>query len=275
LAKFAPILLKVGGCSREVLAKSSLASWRIALTSLREERVMLEELEAHRNGRGQLIQQYRDLEAEYRQECQSREEGRARIVELGLAVEQLQQEQAWINSRMQEMEHESEKLKSRNRSLEDQHGESQDRCADLRRELRSQSEKVRRLEQQLEIEQQEKTELHESLLKTERINDKLQGEGAGREADNARAIEALHAKDMQIAQLEEQLNDMRGVIVFSHLHRTLVERRRECHPLCKVWLRVRTRVVLIQSDLRLLYQGRRYQTARTSRTVPLRGNYAA
>merc|ERR1719221_1822187 len=97
---------------------------------------MVEELDAHRRGRGRLIAQYQQLEAE-------------------LSAE-----------------------RTRSRGLSEQLAESQDRAADLKRELWAQTEKAKRLQQRIEQDACEKEALSDKVIGLEQRAEGLQADVA-------------------------------------------------------------------------------------------------
>jgi len=212
IQKLTPMLSRYFGAGPKVIAMNVFRSWRGGLEILRDENQLLSELEAHRNGRAQLIQQYRELEAEFLAERQREQESRGRLQEVTKTLDAAQQELAWASSNLQAQGREVDDLRSKVKASEGRVQDSQDQNGNLKRELRSQTERARRLELQLESEARDKQELHESLMSAERVAEGLRNEAARLEQEGANKEAIMQDKDAQVAALEAQLGEMHAVI---------------------------------------------------------------
>eukprot|EP00928_Gymnodinium_smaydae_P097588 TRINITY_DN8883_c0_g1_i1.p1 TRINITY_DN8883_c0_g1~~TRINITY_DN8883_c0_g1_i1.p1 ORF type:complete len:576 (+),score=135.90 TRINITY_DN8883_c0_g1_i1:33-1760(+) len=212
LTRVSAVLVRTFGTTPKASATRCFKAWRRQVEALREENQIFDELDAHRQGRTQLISQYRDLEAEYTRELQRGDAARAQLEEASGSVEQLQQELSWVSSSLQAQTREAEESRGRAKALDEQLREMQDRTGDLRRDLRAQSERTKRLESQAALEEQEKQELHDALLRAERVADGLRSELARRETESSRSEGTLREKDAKIAALEAELQETRGLI---------------------------------------------------------------
>mmetsp|Transcript_50545 Transcript_50545/g.153775 ORF Transcript_50545/g.153775 Transcript_50545/m.153775 type:complete len:390 (-) Transcript_50545:64-1233(-) len=213
LRRCIPLITKVPAGGRVQLLKGVLRSWRGVLGAIAEENRMLDELEAHRKGRSQVLKQYHELEDALDAERQLTRGLRARCEESEAKSDRLQGELSWATSRLEDRAREVEEQSSTARLLQDQLRESQDRAADLRRELRGQAERVRRLEAQTQQDEEDRRELHDSLARAERAAEAARGGWAlAREQEGGRAEAQLRQRDDRIAALEAQLLEARDCL---------------------------------------------------------------
>jgi len=192
---------------------SCFRGWRLVLWSIRQENLMLDELQAHREGRGQLIQEYRDLQAELEAERRLSEELRAKNQESSASAERLREEVAWIASRLERQTREAEEHASRERALAEELRDSREQGAGLKREQRIHVEQLRRLEAQVQQGDEERKDLHEDLIRAERSAEQARSDlRLARDAELGHCQAALRRSEGQVVDLEAQLEEARAYI---------------------------------------------------------------
>lgn len=190
---------------------SCFRGWRLVLWSIRQENLMLDELQAHREGRGQLIQEYRDLQAELEAERRLSEELRAKNQESSASAERLREEVAWIASRLERQTREAEEHASRERALAEELRDSREHGAGLKREQRIHVEQLRRLEAQVQQGDEERKDLHEDLIRAERSAEQARSDlRLARDAELGHCQAALRRSEGQVVDLEAQLEEARA-----------------------------------------------------------------
>jgi len=213
LGRSLPLIARALGGARQPSVGHVLRAWRKVLGAVAVENGMLAEIEAHRQGRGRVMQQYHELEAALDAERHLSAELQARCQESRLEVDRLQEELSWTSSRLASQARETEEQGARARTLNEQLRESQDRVAELKKELRARSERTRRLELQAEQDEEERQELHDALARAERATEAARGSAQlAREHEAGRAEALLRQRDERIATLEAQLADARGCV---------------------------------------------------------------
>lgn len=212
ITRFVPMLSRLLPISTEVLAKTLIHEWRSILDALREENQMLDELDLHRRGRTQLIQQYRELEGELVAERQRGQEVERRAEDAESALGQLEQELASVSARLRSQVAIGGELQAKVQVLTEQLSESQDKGAGLRREVWAQSERTRRLEQQAEQEQEERRELADGLMRAETLVEGLRAGAAHHDARVERYEAMAMEKDARILVLDSQVTEAHGCI---------------------------------------------------------------
>eukprot|EP00747_Dinoflagellata_sp_TGD_P166088 gnl/TRDRNA2_/TRDRNA2_188343_c0_seq1.p1 gnl/TRDRNA2_/TRDRNA2_188343_c0~~gnl/TRDRNA2_/TRDRNA2_188343_c0_seq1.p1 ORF type:complete len:619 (-),score=134.01 gnl/TRDRNA2_/TRDRNA2_188343_c0_seq1:127-1809(-) len=212
LERFLPIFARFFGSSPQVLRKSCFQGWNRIKNQLQEENKILDELDAHRRGRGQLIQQYRELEQELLAERQQSQEAHARLQESSLELEHMQQELAKTSGLQQRLERELEDAKERVRVLTEHLKQSQERCSGVKQELMKETEKSKRYKQQIEDEEDEKQELRKKIVNVENALESVRVEAAMKGTNGDQYEAMIKERDEQILTYEAQLTQARAVI---------------------------------------------------------------
>lgn len=201
------------GSERSLLLGASFRGWRSVLWDLTEEKLMLEEIEVHRQGRGQLIRQYRDLEAELETERLANEQLRAQCQESAASTQRLREEVGWIASRLEQTTRGAEESSSREKAFAAELRESQERVATLRRELHEQRELHKSIQAQVQQGIDERRQLHEAAVRAEREADNARKElRMVREAEVGHCKASLRHSENTVAALETELSEARKYI---------------------------------------------------------------
>lgn len=195
------------------LLRSCFCNWQASLVALQEENRILAELEAHRKGRGQLIQQYRELEAEYAAECRRGQELRVRCEDLHRTGTHLREQLEAAVAQYGVRTKEAEEHAARAGFLEAQLQEQQERESGLRRDLKECAERARRLELQAQQGEEERKELQDAVLRAQRSCETAREEAAAsREADLLSFRAQLRERDDCCAVLQEKLQEARACL---------------------------------------------------------------
>lgn len=213
MARFLPLFLKMmPGAHSGVMLKTYFKAWSEALDSLCEENRLLDEIDLHRQGRAQLIQQYRELEAEFLNERHVNAGLREELNESLQVVEKQHQDLGESRSRLEVASMELQAAQERADTYALQLAESQDRAASHRRDLFTQTEKAKHLAQQVEQGDEDRKDVVDRLHRAEKMLEKLRLEAVHREAELRRSRELCAEKDQRLRALEQQVADAHSCI---------------------------------------------------------------
>lgn len=214
LARFLPMFVKMipGAWSDAMLRKMIFKAWTERLSALKEENKLLDEINLHRQGRTQLINQYRELESELLDERQSSIELRDQLNHSNRVAEALQQELGATNFSLVTTNADLRAAQERAEVFAAQVSECQERAAAQRRELYAESEKAKRLAQQAAQLEAEKKEVVERLHRSEQLLENARLQAAHHEGELRRAAAAGEEKDARLRVLEQQLAEATSCI---------------------------------------------------------------
>lgn len=187
--------------------RSCFHAWKTAIDALRQENQLLDELEGHRRGRSEFIKQYRELEAKFIGERDRAQELELQIKECVGGNKNLESNLATANANITKYSREVDELKAQGRVLADQLGCTQDRSADLNREVKALTEKVGKLQQHIKQGQDEKQELSNQLLHMEEVVDDCRRQMAHHDSVVKNYENMIREKEMKIENMEAQLMD--------------------------------------------------------------------
>lgn len=190
------------------LARRCFGAWRSTLDAAANERQLLEELDAHRQGRRQFMQQYYDLEAAFNAERARTDELHARCEASEAAQRQLQEALSFARHSLEGFEshvREVEVLRETAGTLTEQLRRSREREAELERQLQLERERTSTLEMQVSQGEQERHELYEGLERMETVTDSLRSDVV----HGCEAVVLLRQRDHQVTALENQLAEAR------------------------------------------------------------------
>lgn len=200
------------GAQAKNTMKVCFLSWYNVMEMLKDEKQIMEELAAHRNGRGQLIEKYHELEAEFVSERTRGQELENSLQETVQAIEQLQSDFSISSNRVAELNAELDQQRSKTRSYQGEVDELREKQTSLRRDQTANQQKTSSLQALLEEEEREKRDLSERLIAVEQSLEGLRSETARGETKLQR-YEALAAeKEDRIHALSAQLDDAQNCI---------------------------------------------------------------
>lgn len=195
-----------GGQTKDTL-KHCFLGWYNSLQVLKDERQVLDELSAHRVGRGQLIEKYHELENDFVNERTKGQELESSLQETIEAIEHFQKDVRFSRERLDDLNQELEVQKRTSQDLNDTLDSHRERQTKLRREIQSQQEKINKQQMDLEQEEREKRDLSERLVAAEQGVDGLRLEKE-RGVSKLQRYEALaQEKDERIQALQIQLEE--------------------------------------------------------------------
>lgn len=200
-----------GGQTRDTL-KHCFKGWFNALEAIKDEKQVLDELAAHRAGRGQLIAKYHELEQDFVNERTRGQELESQLQETIEAIEHYQADMSFSKNRLEELNAEHESQKNKSRELNETLDEYREKQTVLRRELQQHTEKTQKLQTLLDEEEREKRDLSERLVAVEQSIEGLRNETT-RGVSKLQRYEALaKEKDERIHALQAQLEEAQGCI---------------------------------------------------------------
>merc|ERR1719387_2706332 len=204
--------MKMMGGGAKVMQRTILTNWFGCLEALREENKILDELDAHRRGRSQLIMQYRELEGELVNERQRSQDYRHRLEEVGIATEHMSKELADSSKKLDRQTREMEELRTQVRTLQEQVGESQDKISSLKRDLRKETEKNKRISHDLEDAEKEKHDLAEQVIRAEQLVEEIKAQTGAHDAKVEQYERMLEEKNRRLDEHKSMLGKYHGCI---------------------------------------------------------------
>lgn len=180
---------------------------------MRQENLMLDELEAHRAGRARLFREYKALEAELESERLFADELRRRHGDTLETAERLREQVAWMVSRVEKQTQHAEEASLREQVLSNELHNSREQTATLKRTIRAQAERVRHLELQVARGDEERLGLHDAVLHAESAADQARVElRLARDDELSHCREALRRSEDRAAELEAQLAEAQACV---------------------------------------------------------------
>lgn len=190
-------------------------SWRKAVAQMRDESRMMEELNAHRRGREQLIQKYQELEKELAVERRKAQEFHTRLVEGHRTLEMLKEELSTTHERIHEQENFLAEERDQGNNLRMEIVDTQAQLQDLQNDVESCTLELSATQEKLDVTELEKSSKEQQLKETEDEGEKLQLEVMGLQETKRQIMAATDAQDKRLQGLQDQLNQANALIANS------------------------------------------------------------